>query len=418
MKTRSILAALMVAALLIPACTKHRIPATHDNGGTQNPGGQNNPGGNQPGHGGDQGGNGGQTGLTLNLRSDWSIKYEGRWIGYVEDDGSLSDVEKFTVSCPGAEYFEVRILGKDELANNYNNDLKAYLQEEEGWIAQDAEAAGCSFDQLNYIYTTQTNTILFDRSRSGEYNYILIGITKDGKVSGDYTQTTVVIEQEVATEEYKKWIGEWLVSNGEVGYRISVTQSEANWLYRVDGWETGASISSSGTVMDQEYIEARFDSQTGNMVFFSQYLGGYDDANWGVYVDEYFLGNIFDTNGLQGITDTGLDVAIASFAEGTAAAATLAGAPLTMYIDGRPYNTQFYSMSYWNVDSKNTAPTWCPYNDNVPEFPMTMTKTKSSGLVEMAPEREVNGWTIHRNQPRDHQVAVQNTGVCSAGDRR
>ena len=418
MKTRSILAALMVAALLFPACEKHRIPATHGNGGSQNSGG-NNPGGNgnNPG-GGENGGQNPGGGLTLNLRSDWSIVYEGRIEDYVEADGSLSDVEHFLVSCPGAEYFEVRILGKTDIADYYNNDLKAYLQEEEGYIAEDAEAAG-GFLNLIYVYSPATTSYIdFDRARSGEYVYILIGLSKEGKVTGDYTQTTVVIEQEAATEAYKKWIGEWLVSNGEVGYRIAVSQSEANWLYRVDGWETGGSISSNGTVMDQEYIEARFDRQSGNMIFFSQYLGGYDDTNWGIYVDEYFLGNIFDTNGLQGITDLGLDVAIASLEDGASSAATLVGAPLTMYVAGKPFNTEFYSMSYWNVDSKSAEPLWCPYNDNVPAFPLTMTKTKASGLVEMAPEREVSGRTIHKNQPRDHRVAVQNTGVCSEGGRR
>ena len=419
MKTRSILAALMVAALLIPACTKHRIPATHEHGGNQNSGGQNS-GGNQPGHGGEQGGNGGeQSGLTLNLRTDWSIVYEGRWEDYVEEDGSLSDVEKFTVSCPGAVYFEVRILGKDELANNFNGSLKAYLEDEEGWIAKDAEAAGRSFSELDYIYTQSTNTILFDRSRSGEYNYILIGITKDGKVSGDYTQTTVVIEQEAASGEYKKWLGEWLVSNGEVGYRISVSQSEANWLYRVDGWETGSSIAPAptGTVMDQEYIEARFDRNSGNMVFFSQYLGGYEDDEWG-WLDEYFLGNILDSGGFQGITDTGLDVGVASFEAESTVVANLTGAPLKMYVDGMAFDTKFYSMCYWNVDSQNKEPEWCRYNLNTPAFPLSMTKTKASGLVDIAPEREVNSRTIHVNQPRDHRVAVQNTGVCSEGGRR
>ena len=69
-------------------------------------------------------------------------------------DGSLSDVERFSVSCPGAAYFEVRILTSNELADNYGNDLKKYFQDEEGYIAADAEAAGCSFNQLNYIYTT------------------------------------------------------------------------------------------------------------------------------------------------------------------------------------------------------------------------------------------------------------------------
>jgi len=411
----------MVAALLIPACTKHRIPATHDNGGTQNPGGQN-PGGNQPGHGGDQGGNGGgQAGLTLNLRADWSIRYEGRWEDYVEADGSLSDVEKFTVSCPGAAYFEVRILGKDELANNFGGDLKAYLEDEESWIAKDAEAAGCSFNELNYIYTQSTNTILFDRSRSGEFLYILIGITNEGKVSGDYTQTTVVIAQESPTDEYKKWIGEWLVSNGEVGYRISITQSEANWLYRVDGWETGASIASNGTVMDQEYIEARFDRQSGKMIFFSQYLGGYDDDQWG-WLDEYFLGNIKTLNDkdevvVKPITNTGLDIAYVSF-EGDATSVANVEAATVRVGSGQGLLMSFSSMCYWNIDSQSEEPIWCPYNENVPDFPLTMTKTKSSGLVDMAPEREVNSRTIHVNQPRDHRVAVQNTVECSVGGRR
>ena len=286
-----------------------------------------------------------------------------------------------------------------------------------GWIAKDAEAAGCNFNELSYIYTPSTNTILFDRSRSGEYNYILIGITNEGKVSGDYTQTTVVIEQEVPTDEYKKWIGEWLVSNGEVGYRISVSQSEANWLYRVDGWETGASIASGGTVMDQEYIEARFDRNTGDMVFFSQYLGGYEDEEWG-WLDEYFLGNILDSGGFQGITDTGLDVGVASFEAESTVVANLTGAPLKMYVDGMAFDTKFYSMCYWNVDSQNKEPEWCRYNLNTPAFPLSMTKTKASGLVDIAPEREVNSRTIHVNQPRDHRVAVQNTGVCSEGGRR
>ena len=352
-----------------------------------------------------------KAGLTLNLRSDWSIHYEGRQEDYVEVDGSLSDMERFSVSCPGAAYFEVRILTSNELADNYGNDLKKYFQDEEGYIAADAEAAGCSFNQLNYIYTTSTREILFDRSRSGEFIYLLIGITNDGKVSGDYTQTTVVFEQEVATADYKKWIGEWLVSNGEVSYRIYVSQSEANWLYRVDGWETGSSIVSGGTVMDQEYIEARFDRQSGNMVFFSQYVGGYDDYDWG-WLEEYFLGFYMGTNSVRPITDLGKDISIASFEDGSTSVAHLESVP----IGGHTSNT-YYSMSYWNLDSKNANPQWRQYNLNTPAFPLTMTKTKSSGLVQMAPEREVNGMTIHKNQPRDRRVSAGNTGVCSEGDR-
>ena len=417
MKTRSILAALMVAALLIPACTKHRIPATHDNGGHQNSGGQN-PGGNQPGHNGDNGG------LTLNLRADWSIKYEGRQEDYVELDGSLSDVERFSVSCPGADYFEVRIISTADFEEFYDNDYKAYLEEEEGYIAADCEDFNCNFNELNYIYTPATKEILFDRSRSGEFIYILIGITNEGKLSGDYTKTKVQIEQEIATADYKKWIGEWRVLDvdGEVGYNIEISQSEANWLYRIDGWEMGKSIcSGDGTQMDQEYIETRFDRDTGKMVFFSQYLGGYNDDQWG-WLDEYFLGNYktIDENNnviVVGVTDTGLDIAYASF-EGDATSVAKVEPGTVIVGSGQGLKMTYTSMCYWNVDSQSNDPAWFRYNTNNPEFVMTMTRTKSTGTVAIAPEREVNGRTIHCSQPRSRRIGDSNIVRCSVTSTR
>ena len=229
-----------------------------------------------------------------------------------------------------------------------------------------------------------------------------MGFTNEGKVSGDYAQTTVVFEQETATAEYKKWLGEWLVLDAdcEVGYNIVISPSESNWLYRVDGWEMGKSIcTSDGTVMDQEYIETRFDRNTGNMVFFSQYLGGYNDDQWG-WLDEYFLGNIIDTQGVQGITDTGLDIANAVLADGSTTVATVEPGTVWLRVNNKDVKMTYGSMCYWNVDSQSEEPAWFRYNTNNPEFPMSMTRTKSTGTVLIAPEREVNGCTIHRNQPR------------------
>ena len=419
MKTRSILAALMVAALLVPACTKHRIPATWGDGESQNHGG-NNPGGN---NGQNPGGNGNQQpgGLTLNLRSDWSIEYVGRIEDYEETDGSHSDVEEFFVSCPGAEYFLVGIISKNDFDKIYKNDLKEYLQEKEGFIAEDMASFNCSLTELNYVYSPETTSnILFDRSRSDEFLYTLIGLKANGKLSGDYTQRTVVFEQEVASAEYKKWLGEWLVLDAdcEVGYNIVISQSEANWLYRIDGWEMGKSIcTGDGTQMDQEYIETRFDRNSGKMVFFSQYLGGYDDEQWG-YLDEYFLGNISDTQGVQGIIDTGLEIAYADFADGTTSVASIVPEDVLIPVDNRPVKMTYTSMSYWNVDSESNNPQWFRYNTNNPEFVMSMTRTKSTGMVAIAPEREVNGRTIHCSQPRSRRIGDSNSVRCSVTSMR
>ena len=121
----------------------------------------------------------------------------------------------------------------------------------------------------------------------------------------------------MASEAYNKWIGKWLVSNGRVGYDITISKSESNWLYWIDGWETGESVTEQ---MIYESIEARFDRSTGNLVFYSQYIQSYFDENENLQLYEYFLGNISDSSSdALGITDTGLNIAVASFSSDTEA---------------------------------------------------------------------------------------------------
>lgn len=418
MRNRSILAALLVAALLIPACTKHRVPAWHEGGSQQNHGG--NSGGNNNGGNQNPGGNGGdqQQGLTLKLRTDWSIRYEGREV-YLEDNGTYSDVERISVSCPGADYFMVRILTDADLAN-YDDGLKSFLEQEEKYIAEDAEYYGCKFNELSYIYDPNViSAVLLDRFLHGEYHLYLFGIGKDGKVTGNYAAANTVIEEEKPTAEYLAWVGEWLISDGEVGYRIQISQREANWLYRVDGWETGKSITSGGMQMDQEWIETCF-NEDGSMSFYSQYLGGYEDENWG-WLDEYFLGNVESIEGNIGITDTGLTIGVAQFEAGSNSVATLTGSGVSVRRDnGSVWNTTFGSMCYWSYCDTPDANGnyWLPYNENIPTFPLSLTKTKASGLVELAPDRIVNARTIHRGQPANHGRAVLGSNAVTANGVR
>lgn len=417
MRNRSILAALLVAALLIPACTKHRVPAWHEGGSQQNHGG--NSGGNNNGGNQNPGGNGGdqQQGLTLKLRTDWSIRYEGREV-YQEDNGTFSDVERITVSCPDAEYFMVRVLTDADLAN-YKEGLKTFLEEEEKYIAEDAKNYDCSFSDLNYIYNTSISAVLLDRFLHGEYHLYLVGIDKNGKITGNYAAANAVIEEERPSDEYKAWLGEWLISDGEVGYRIVISQREANWLYRIDGWETGKSIASNGMQMDQEWIEASI-KDDGSLSFYSQYLGGYEDENWG-WLDEYFLGNVESMEGNIGITDTGLEIGVASFEPGSTAVATLTGSAVSVRRDnGSNWNTSFSSMCYWSYCDKpdDNGNYWLPYNENIPTFPLTLTRTKASGTVSLAPERIVNSHTIHRGQPANHgKAAIGSNSVKANGVR-
>ena len=407
----------MVAALLVPACTKHRIPATHEHGGnTQTPGGNNN--NNGQGQGGNQ--NNQDQGLKLNMRSDWSIAWERSWWDYVEANGSLSDVEVISIACPGADYFMVREFTSDWFKSEYNSDLKAYLEDEDKYLAQDVEYYG-SIGNVWYVYDNSINELLLDRARSGERVYLLVGIGKDGKITGDYAKCVHMFEQEKASEDYNKWIGKWLVSNGRVGYDITISKSESNWLYWIDGWETGESVTEQ---MNQESIEARFDRSTGNLVFFSQYIQNYYDENENLQLYEYFLGNVSDSSSdALGITDTGLSIAIASFDEGSSAAATIS--PLDVDVrrdDGSVWTTTYTSMCYWNVDSDSEQPVWMRYNSTgLAKFPLSMTfqpGTKAAAIDLVAPERDLTPVSVHKSQSRAHNVERGSTGVCSEGDRR
>ena len=147
--------------------------------------------------------------------------------------------------------------------------------------------------------------------------------------------------------------------------------------------------------MDQEYIEGEFWAPNGFLYIVSQFLGTYDDDNLGT-VDELFMGNIFDSNGLTLITDEGIDLAVMVPTEGEDA--ELQPLEVTLKTDSGDYTTKFHSMQYY-MWAHNTGE-WHPYNSNVAELPLTMTRlpgTRAEGLAP-AKERVATKASIHHGQ--------------------
>jgi hypothetical protein len=148
--------------------------------------------------------------------------------------------------------------------------------------------------------------------------------------------------------------------------------------------------------MDQEYLEGEFYEPNGFLYIVSQYLGTYDDENYGT-VDELFMGNIFDSGGITLITDEGLDIAVmVTKDEG----AELQPLEVTLKTDSGDYTTPFHSMQYymWAHESGE----WHPYNENVAALPLTMTwtgGTRASG-IQYAKPRVATKASIHHGQPK------------------
>ena len=128
----------------------------------------------------------------------------------------------------------------------------------------------------------------------------------------------------------------------------------------------------------------------------SPFLGTYDDDNLGT-VDELFMGNIFDSQGLTIITDEGIDLA-AMVPQGDGA--ELQPMEVTITTGSGDYTTKFHSMQYYMWDHKNGE--WHPYNANVAELPLTMTRLAGTRTeaVSLARERTATKASIHHGQPK------------------
>ena len=378
-----------IAALALTGCIKHEPyghrPYPDDGGG-------------DGGHGGGGGNN--QEQLIVREHAEWAIQYVGRE-DFLNDFGEIERVERFSHKYNGTGYFIIRFVRPDDFKNAYNSDAAGFFTYEAESLLADAKNDGVNFWQYtDEVFDAKTPDILFNRLRSGTWTAFLIELDNTGKVTGNYAETTFTLQQETASAAYNKWLGSWRVSNGLMGFDLDITALDNNFLYRIDGWERGQAVAFQ---MDQEYLEGEFWDPNGFLYIRSQFLGTYDDDNLGT-VDELFMGNIFDSNGLTIITDEGIDLAVMVPMDG--GTAELQPMEVTLKTDSGDYTTKFHSMQYYMWAHKTGE--WHPYNANVPQLPLTMTpltRTRADEGLAPARERAATKASIHHSQPKAAQGA-------------
>ena len=371
-----------IASLALAGCIKHEPYYRPEQGGEN--------GGHNGGH------NGGNTveQLALHERTDWTIRYVARE-DWTNDDGSVDIVEHFRFAYKGNGYYIVRMITKENYEGVYEKNVASFFEYEAECLVEDAKNDGVNFWQYtDEVFDSSITDIYFNRLRSNTWIAYLIELDSNGKATGNYAETTFELRQEPASESFSKWLGDWLVTNGRVGYDLTISSIDNNFLYRIDGWECGQGAAFQ---MDQEYLEGEFYSPNGFLYIRSQFLGSYDDDNLGT-VDELFMGNIFDSNGLTIITDEGIDLAVmVPQGEGVA---ELQPMEVTIATDSGDYKTKFHSMQYYMWAHSDSS--WHPYNSNVAALPLTMTRqpgTKAGG-VPLAKERTATKASIHHSQPK------------------
>lgn len=381
---------LAIAAMIVLGGCSTRIEPYRPSGGGSHSGGGSGSGGNTP-----------QPTVQVTERTDWKVEYKGR-VDYKEDDGTVSRVEEFFFNYTGDNLFFLVTLSDEDYANFYDSQVKNLIDGEVKDLNTRAQNEGKQVSEMDNVYTKRIKTLYADIMIHGWYNAFLVELDRNGKATYNYCRADMEVKEEEASPDYLGWLGTWNVSDGYVGYDIQVTAIENNYLYRVDGWETGPAAGSTQMNQDDDWIEARL-IDDGTLSFFIQFIASYENYESLGNVDYMFVGTYVESTGEKVDDWEGWEVA---WAENDGNGKTVLCAANTEYeVDGKVYKPHFNGMRYSLYSYKDES--WHHFHDAVPTFleqknwQMSMTRTKASVEEDRTPVHTRN--YLRKTQPRKHE---------------
>lgn len=381
---------LAIAAMIVLGGCSTRIEPYRPSGGGSHSGGGSGSGGTTP-----------QPTVQVTERTDWKVEYKGR-VDYKEDDGTVSRVEEFFFNYTGDNLFFLVTLSDEDYANFYDSQVKNLIDGEVKDLNTRAQNEGKQVSEMDNVYTKRIKTLYADIMIHGWYNAFLVELDRNGKATYNYCRADMEVKEEEASPDYLGWLGTWNVSDGYVGYDIQVTAIENNYLYRVDGWETGPAAGSTQMNQDDDWIEARL-IDDGTLSFFIQFIASYENYESLGNVDYMFVGTYVESTGEKVDDWEGWEIA---WAENDGNGKTVLCAANTEYeVDGKVYKPHFNGMRYSLYSYKDES--WHHFHDAVPTFleqknwQMSMTRTKASVEEDRTPVHTRN--YLRKTQPRKHE---------------
>lgn len=232
---------------------------------------------------------------------EWKIEYSGRRTAADNPDDE-TEVIRCTVSDTTETYVPC-LLSADSFRNYYKGNYRSCF---EGYVE--------SRNQENVKWPKAVvkgdYDLIEDRLTQGDYYLFMIGIDSTGTLTGQYAETLCSIEQEAATDEYKKWIGNWTLSGlcGEksITYPVEIVPEENNLYYRMYGWESTTVGAGLENIPEDLPILLYFEKSTGDMYVVSEAMKDLDNQALADLYEFYLFGCIkIDYNGTM--TDVPVD---------------------------------------------------------------------------------------------------------------
>lgn len=214
------------------------------------------------------------------LNDNWTITVGDRTVDNVDQ----MEYDNFVCKSSDEESYILLPIKVVDFEYYYKSDIRSLFED---YVSDFGIAEGDS--KWKTIVKTGDNTLAEQRLRSGEWLIFMIGIDAEGELTGYYQQLDLKIEQEIATDEYNRWLGTWQISdkNGENLFQIEILPSENNMWYYMAGWESN-NVYGYDTSDPALMPELFFDRETGEMCFISQYVNTLIDSTDSY--DFYFSG--------------------------------------------------------------------------------------------------------------------------------
>lgn len=309
--------------------------------------------------------------ITMRQDKSYELSYGGREMR--EDELGSFEADIINIVSHSDYSYYVDISYPEYINENYSGNPVNFFNDVLDQLATQLEDGE---DFTKFIYEGDTE-LAFEKLRHGDWTAYAFGVDYLGNLTGNWSEIKFDIEEETPTEDFKKWLGTWSIGSGKYFYNISISSAEANQYFAIEDWETGNDASDFANQEAKNYVfEASYDELTKSLVFTSQYLGTLKDDDIGVF-DVCFLGNISYNGQIYSITDINTPIAKAKMgADGKSA--DVEAEYVTVDIDGQ-YTTTYESMQFVDITDTHIY----TYNDNVPSFPLRMSKL--SDEVPVAP---------------------------------